>query len=314
MLVAWFILLRVFKRVMPALNLPLAITVISWAFNFVALKILYTEVSPPAVALMRFALMYAVLLSMCRIQGLPIKFERRDAFSIILLGFVSMGIYMILFLEGMHIASANEGAIILATSPILTGLMAVAFKQERFSWGALAGAVIGFAGVVLVVMEGAKAAQNRVTGDLMIFGGAILWAYSAVLMKTMLGRYHPVQLLTLAMPGALIALLPYGLLPLIHTHWNHIGVVSWLLIFHLAAISGAFGFAGFYAGVRKVGAGAAMLYQYFIPPLTVLFAWWLLGSPIAVNQLIGLAIVFVGVAISMHFRASARAKAEIEAV
>ena len=256
--------------------------------------------------------MYAVLLLMCKVQRLSLKYERQDALSIILLGFVSMGFYMILFLEGMHIASPTEGSIILATTPILTGLMAVAFRQERFSLGALIGALIGFSGVVLVVLEGAKSGQGRAIGDVVVFVAAIVWAYSAILMKKLLGRYQPVQLLTLAMPGALIALLPYGLVATVNTHWLQVSGIGWLLILHLGALSGALGFAGFYAGVRKIGAAGAMLYQYFVPPVTVIFAWWFMGSAILGMQLVGLAVVFCGVAISMHFRKTAQLKLEPE--
>ncbi len=300
------------RHLLPGLSFPLAITVISWALNFVALKILYPEVPPPAVALVRFGGMYAFLVAMCKVQGLKLRFDRKDAFPIMLLGFVSMGVYMILFLEGMSRTSPNEGAIILATAPIFTGLVAVAFRQERFSPGALFGAIVAFCGVVLVVMESARSADNRFLGDVMIFVSSIVWAYCAVLMKSLVGRYHPVQLLTLAMPAALVLLIPYGLQAVVATPWRHLSGLSWLLIVHLAVISGAFGFAGFYAGVRQIGAGGAMLYQYFVPPLTVLFAWWLMGTPLIGKQLIGLAVVITGVAVSMHFRTAAQVKLEPE--
>lgn len=301
------------RRTIPALNLPLVLTVISWALNFPALKILYLDVRPPAVSLIRFVAMYAVLLLICRMKGWSLKPDKEDVPKVIWLGFVSMGIYMILFLEGMNRTSANEGAIILASCPIITGLLAVGFKQERFSIGAFLGAIVGFVGVVLVIYEGARS-SGTLHGDLIVFLSAILWAYSAVLMRALLGRYEPVQLLTMAMPGALIALLPYGAREVLHTDWAAVHPISWLFIGHLAVLSGALGFAAFYMGVRQIGAGGAMLYQYFVPPCTVLFAWLLLGQRLLPLQGIGMAVVIGGVAISLHFREAARLTAETRAV
>jgi drug/metabolite transporter (DMT)-like permease len=48
------------------LCLPLLFTVFAWGYNFVALKILYAEVSPSAAALMRHVLMYLALVLICR--------------------------------------------------------------------------------------------------------------------------------------------------------------------------------------------------------------------------------------------------------
>lgn len=302
---AWrppFILKDVSRRTLPAFSLPLAFASVTWAFNYVALKILYVDVPAPAVAFVRFATMYVLLLALCKLQGLSLKFDRRDALPIMLLGFVSMGVYMVMFLGGMELASASEGAILIGTSPIFTALIAVALRQERFSIGAVAGALIGFAGVALVLVDASKHADNRLLGNAILLGASVLWSYSAVLTKSLIGKYAPLQLLTMAMPAALVVLAPYGLVRTLGVDWAHLGLIPYALLFHLVVMSGLLGFLGFYAGIRQVGAGGAMMYQYLVPPLTVLFAWLLMGQLLSWRQLAGLVVVIVGVAVATKYR------------
>ncbi|HRE02021.1 MAG TPA: DMT family transporter, partial [Ilumatobacteraceae bacterium] len=76
-----------------------------------------------------------MLVAICQFRREPLTYPEGSTIALWILGFLSMGVYMILFLEGMARTTAAEGAIILATSPVLTALLAVAMKHERFSWG-----------------------------------------------------------------------------------------------------------------------------------------------------------------------------------
>ncbi len=275
---------------------------VCWAFNFVALKLVYRQLNPATLALTRFLVMWGVLLALCKAAGIPLRYRREDVTQLMTLGFLSMGIYIIVFLEGMQRTTATDGAILLATSPIWTALFAVLFRQERFSWGALGGAIIAFGGVALVILSGSAAGHGQLLGNCLILISAILWALSAVLTRPMVNRYAPIQALTLSLPGALPLLLIYGLLPMLQTPWSELTTTTWLSFLHVALLAGVVGFIGFYAGVRQIGSGNAMLYQYFVTPMAAFFAWLVLGQSLAPMQSVGLAVVIVGVVWSTRSR------------
>lgn len=291
-------------------SLPLLVTVLSWGFNFVALKLIYVEVPAPALGLVRFVLMYGVLVAICRIGGVSLRYPKGDALRTMTMGFLAMGVYMVFFLEGMKGSTAAEGAIILATAPIFTSLFAAAAGQERLNLGALAGGFMSFAGVVLVILGGVSsgpAPSGKLLGNFLILASSAIWAASAVLSRPLVERHSPFRILTLSMPGAIPVLVPYGLMSTINLDWTTVSPISYLLLAHVAMLAGVAGFAGFYAGVRQVGAAGAMLYQFLVPPVAAAFAWATLGQAMTNVQFAGLVVVLTGVAIAMHFR---RASAE----
>jgi drug/metabolite transporter (DMT)-like permease len=280
----------------------MVLTVLTWGFNFVALKLLYDHMEAPAVALVRFAAMYAMLVVVCKLRRESLRYTREDILPILWLGLVSMGIYMVLFLEGMRNAGAAEGAIIISTSPIFTTLFAVMFKQDRFSAGALVGAVIAFAGTAIVILGGHQLGRGQVIAYLLLLASAIVWAYGAVLMRPLLARYTPTQALTLSMPGALLLLIPYGIHEALTMPWADMTPVTWAMLAHISVLAGVVGFLGFYAGVRQIGAAGAMMYQFFVPPTAALFEYLLLHKALTPVQSLGVVVVILGVALASRSR------------
>lgn len=278
-------------------------TVVSWGFNFVTLKLLFAEgMTPAAASLVRFLLMWGVLVAICRFRRESLAYPEGSTIALWILGFLSMGVYMILFLEGMARTTAAEGAIILATSPVLTFLLAVAMKRERFAWGALVGAVVAFVGVALVVFAGDHDSHGTLLGNGLVLLSSIVWAYCAVQTHVVVGDLSPLRALTLSMPGAIPILLVYGLGAALAVPWGQMTWVGWAALAHITLLAGVVGFIGFYAGVRQVGSSGAMLYQFLVPPIAAFFAWLLLGQALLPLQGVGLAVVLLGVWWSMRCR------------
>jgi drug/metabolite transporter (DMT)-like permease len=284
-------------------------TMMLWGFNFVALKVILVQMTPQAAALVRFVIMYAFLIMICRWRGISLRYpERRDTLWILFQGFLSMGVYMVFFTLGMRDSTAAEGAIILGTSPIFTILIAVAVRQEKFHLESLLGILAAFAGVALVVYFGdhpparTGGMSPKMFGNLLVFAGAAVWAWSTVISKPLVGRHDPLRLLTLSMPGALLALIPFGLHDVIRLDWSELSFTTWSMMIYFSGLAGTLGFVLFYEGVRQVGASGAMVYQYFVSPIAVLFAFLVLGQGLHLMQLIGLVVVLSGVAYTNHTR------------
>lgn len=275
---------------------------VCWGFNFVALKLLYREMSPSAVALTRFVLMYAVLAGVCFIGGQSLRYPPGTMWRLWLIGALSMGLYIILFMEGMFTAGAAEGAIVLATAPVFTALIAIAFRQEAFSLGAFLGALLALGGVALVVGNAGSQGPNRLWGDFLVLTSAVVWAFSIVLARPLVLRMDPVRALTLSMPGALLVLFPYGIRDALATDWTKLSWVSWGSFLHVSILAGALGFIGFYRGLRAVGAAGAMLYQFFVPAIASLFAALILHERLTLAQFVGFAVIVAGVTFALRAR------------
>ncbi len=251
--------------------------------------------TPQAVSVVRYLPMWAILVGLCLWKRESLRYPREDTFRLLALGALSMGVYMVLFLEGMQRTSAAEGAIILATAPIFTALLAAAVKQERFRWSVLVGTLTAFVGVALVVLGANGSIHGQLIGNTLILASAVMWAGCAVLTRTLVGTMSPLRVLTLSMPGGLVVLVPYGFSAAIAVDWVDLSWASWAMLAHVTVLAGVVGFTGFYAGVRQIGSSGAMLYQFLVPPTAVFFAWLVLHDPIQWMQGAGLAVILGGV-------------------
>jgi drug/metabolite transporter (DMT)-like permease len=278
--------------------------VLAWGFNFVAVKLLYLQMTPAALAIVRFVPMYLLLVLVCKLRKEPLQYTR-DTLPVLWQGFVSMGVYMLLFLEGMELTNAAEGAIMLATAPIFSAIFSVLAKYERFTPGAILGAVVAFAGTAMVIAAGSKTGGGTLAGNAMLISSAIVWAYGAVLSKPMVTKYSPVQSLALSMPGAILILVPYSIWDAVRHPWvsatNYTHQTWWMLL-HVIVGAGVIGFVGFYEGVKEIGPAQAMLYQYFVPILAAVSAYLVFHTSLNFLQALGLAVVIGGVAFATRAR------------
>lgn len=296
---------------------PLVFTVLAWGYNFVALKLLYAEVSPPAAALMRHVLMYLLLVAVAYwwlSRGNP---ELRKTnwlwggWRIAWFGILSMGIYMILFLEAVNRTSAAEGAIIIATAPLFTTLFAVIARQEAFSSRVLVGALVAFSGVALVVFAGDEIRFDHLVGNGLMLASAVGWALGAVVSRPLVKTKPAIVVLTQSMPAALVILLPYALTATLATSWMKLSATSYLAFGHFTIIAGALGFVGFFYGVQKIGASGAMYYQFCVAPVATLFAWIFLRDTLHPLQILGMGVVLLGVVLATVARTKVAEEHEV---
>lgn len=275
-----------------------------WGFNFVALKLVLVQMSAPAAALVRGLLMYGVLVGICQWKGISLRFPPGTFWRISLQGFLAMGLYMVLFVEGMREAAPAEGAIILGCGPIFTLLIACVAGQEKFRWSILGATMLAFGGVALVVgfSPSVHSSGGLLLGHFLLLASAFVWAGATVVSRPIVAKVDPLQMLTLSMPAGLLTLLPYGLIPTANLDWRGLTVTTWAMMAYFAVAAGVIGFLLFYRGVREVGASGAMLYQYLVSPLAAISGYFVLRAGLHPMQFVGLLVVLGGVALANRER------------
>ncbi len=279
------------------------VTVLFWGYNFVSVKLVYQQVTPAALALVRYLAMWALLHLVCAVLKRPVKVDPSDRAKVWAAGLVSMGVYMIFFLEGMRRTTAPEGAILLSTTPLLTYIFSLIAKIEEPKPLAMAGTVVAFGGVTAVILGGVKATGNgSLLGNALVFTGAVVWALSTMQMRPLLAKYEALPLFTASMPGALLVLLPFGLQDSMAVAWSSLTPQTWINLVQITVGSGTIAFVCFYLGVKQVGPAMATRYQFFVPIFAAFVAWLVLGQTLNVVQWIGIAVVISGVFLTSYAR------------
>ena len=157
---------------------------LSWGFNQIALKLALPDIPPMLQATIRSAGALPVLLLIARMRGATI-FKRDGTLPAGLFAGVLFGIEFVLIYRGLLFTSASRGVVFIYTAPFFVAFGSYLFLGERLrasQWGGLA---LCFTGVALVIgVPQANVDAKVLLGDLMIVGGAALWAATTLIVKT----------------------------------------------------------------------------------------------------------------------------------
>jgi drug/metabolite transporter (DMT)-like permease len=292
----------VYARALERISWPLLVTVLFWGYNFVSIKLLYRQMTPGSLLLVRHLGMHLFLIAVCLAWGHSIWVHPEDRKRAFTAGALATGTYMVLFLEGMQRVTPTEGAIVLATVPILTYLLAVAFRVDRWQPGALGGIAIAYVGVAMVILGTGMTAAGTWLGRSLVFLAALNWAGAALVARPVLNQNPPITLLTTGMFGALPIVAAYGWADTLRLNWAAFTPTTWANLAQVTICSGGIAFICFYAGLHAIGPAKATTYQYFVPILAAGFAWGIYGQPLQWIQWLGIAVVLLGVAAAAHAR------------
>src|SRR5207245_9026779 len=131
----------------------------------------------------------------------PARFARRDVAPIALLGIAQFGILIALLNYGLRFIPSARAALIFATFPLLTMVLAVALGHERLTLPKILGVLLTVAGVGLALGEKALqggGAQEWV-GELAVFASASSGAVCSVLYRPYLRKYPALPVSAFAM-------------------------------------------------------------------------------------------------------------------
>ena len=174
--------------------LPLAAAMIAATMGgttAVATRMAVAGADPTTVAGLRYGIAAVMLLAIARPLGArPWRIARGDVVPLLVLGLSQFALFGWLFTQGLAWITAARGALILATMPLLTLLLAAAMGRERLSAVKLAGVVLGAAGVAVALGDRAGAVHPEAwKGDLMLMGGALICSIYNVFAPPYLRRY-----------------------------------------------------------------------------------------------------------------------------
>lgn len=282
----------------PQLNPTLLAVMLLWGFNFVALKLVYREVPAIPAAIFRWFLMTSLLVLTALALKVSLKYPKGMAWRVHLQGFLSMGLYMYVFVTGMQWTGAAEGGVCLGMTPIFTLLLAIIFRQEPFRWKVLGGTLVAFIGVAVVAIMSPDVqthGSQGLLGPVLLILAAFIWACGTVISRPLLNHMEPMALTILAMPAGGLFLCLVGWQQTAQVPWTHLSGFTYGMLLYFSLGAGYLGFWLFYRGVEQAGAAGAMLYQYFVAPVSAVLAYFTLGRGLSAPQIGGMVILIAGV-------------------
>lgn len=269
---------------------------LTWATNIALGRHLRNDIGPLSLAAARYcvaALVFALLL-----RKAPPEERRRGGDGPALTGMTISGILLFapLLYFGLNFTTAVNGTLINGIAPLLTAFFAAGFIKEPFSRRQAAGSVIALAGV-LTLISGASPAFFRTAavnpGDLLVVSAVLMWSLYSVAARRAMRSRSPLSATALSIFPALPVLLAAAL-------WESIRfppVVSpklAALVLYIGLVPAALGFLAWNWGIKKLGAGGAMVFYNTLPLYGALLGIFFLGETPGAAHLAGGLMIIAG--------------------
>jgi drug/metabolite transporter (DMT)-like permease len=273
--------------------------------TFLFLNIAVAEISPLTAAAARTLIAAPLCWALMRAFGVHMPRTGQEWIALFWLGLLTAAIPFGTIAWGQQHIESGLAGILFGTMPIMSVVLAPLFlAEETFTRRRLAGALVGLAGVVLVIGPSVLAnAGDQVLGIAITFLAPLSHTLGAIY-----ARRHP-HLAPPAMatgqmifgaailtPLAFLAEAPFSLTP-------SMGAIGAILVTGVACTAAAMSL--YFVVVRRIGVTRSSLMPLFMPVVAVLLGAAVLGERLPVEAFFGLALILAG-ALAVVGRAPAK--------
>ena len=267
-----------------------------WGSSYMFIRIAVAEVPAITLVAARLILASIILLIGLRALGRPMPRERSLWGAYAVMGFLSGALPYTLIAWGEQYIHSSLAALLQATMPIFTVILAVFLADdERLTWTAVAGVALGFVGVaVLMLPDLRQGLQTNLLGQLAIVASSLSYAGATVFARNRLRGQPPLtstmgQLTTGALftvPLSLLIDRPFDLSPSLPA------VASWLALTILGTV---IAYVIYYALIERTSATFVSTVTYVIPIFGLMLGALVLHEPITINLIVSTILIIVGV-------------------
>ena len=264
-----------------------------WGSTYLAIRFAVETIPPFYTAGIRHFVAGIILLVWCLAKRLrPTRAQVRA--SIIIGAFFFLGGHGSLHWAEQKLPS-GLASLLVASEPLWVFLLsAVAAKQWRLNGTLLAGIVLGFGGVGLLMGRSALTAGPGVfAGSLAVLFGALTWAVGIVYSRRSHLSGHPLLLSALSLLAGSLQLLLLGTVAREYRGFSlaSVSLRSWLSLAYLILFGSVVAFTAYNWLLEHYSPTLVATHTYVNPLIAVLLGWLLAGEALTLNVLLSTALV-----------------------
>jgi drug/metabolite transporter (DMT)-like permease len=277
----------------------LATVYVVWGSTYLAIRVMVETMPPLLAAGVRFAVAGAIYWVVLRLAGgvRRVRVTRRQLGAAgvvgLLLPFGGNGLVTV---AEQHVPS-GLAALIIGAVPLIVVLMRVA-HGDRVKRATLAGVVVGFVGLAVVVLPGGRPGGAPLWGVLVCLAAAVSWAAGSFYSNRL---PLPDDALTATAYEMLLggaAMLVTGLAAgeARDVHVSKFSTDSVLALAYLIVVGGLLAYTAYVWLLKNAPISTAATYAYVNPVIAIFLGWAILAEEITVTTVIGAAAIVLSVA------------------
>lgn len=263
----------------------------------VATRGVVAELGPASLACLRYLLALACLLPFALAARGRARVARRDLPAVMLLGVGQFGLLIALLNIGLQTLPAATAALLFASFPLLTLLVAAALGHERLTLRKALGVLLTLAGVALALGRAAWSVDGGWEGAAAVLASALCGAVCSVLYRPYLRCYPALPVGVWAMTAAVLFLAVWAVMEGLFTRITQVSAQGWASIAFIGISSGVGYFLWLWA-LRHAVASRVTLFLALSPVTALLLGAAWLGEPLAPRLWLALLLVAGGLVVA----------------
>lgn len=270
-----------------------------WGMSFIWTSILLRSYSPVTIIFMRLIISSGFLFLLIYSFRLSERIRKQDFGLILLSALFNPFFYFLGENYGLKYSTSTITAVIIATIPVFTPVVAWLTFRERLSWLSIGGILVSFCGLIIMLINKDMVLIIQPLGLLFLFGAVGSALVYTVLLKKLTLTYSPLSIVAWQNFIGIFLFLPVFL---IFDLKNFTAVrpdteiLSSLLL--LAILASSLSFVFFARTIKVLGMSKANIFSNLIPVFTAIFSYVILSEAFSLRKLAGMAVVICGVYIS----------------
>jgi len=268
---------------------------ILWGASFFFAEVALAELQPFTIVFARVSLAAVALWVLVALTGGGMPFSGRLWGAFLVMGLVNNFIPFSLIVWGQTQISGGLASILNATTPVFTVIVAHFFtRDEKLTANRIAGIVLGFAGVVVMIGPEALAGLgSNVIAQLSVMGGALAYGVAGVFGRRFAGTP---PLVTAAGQVTASSVLMFPVMLAVDRPWELAmpAAETWAALLGVALISTAAAYVIFFRILATSGATNIMLVTLLVPVSAIILGVLILGETLSLLHIAGMALIGLG--------------------
>jgi drug/metabolite transporter (DMT)-like permease len=259
-----------------------------WGLPYFLIKIAITDLSPVVLVAGRIAIAALVLLPVAALRGTLAALRGRLRTVAVLAVLHIVAPFLLIAYGETHISSSLTGLLI-AIEPVLIAVLMS--RAEPLTLGRVAGLIVGFTGVAVLVGVNLSGDRLGLLGAGMVLAAAVGYALATILVQRRTADVPPEALAGGTTAISAVVLAPFAAFALPQ---RTVRPEAWVSLVVLGVFCTAVALLAFYRLVGLAGSNRAGLVTYLNPVVAVLLGVVLLDEHLGVSTVAGFALVAAG--------------------
>jgi drug/metabolite transporter (DMT)-like permease len=225
------------------------------------------------------------------------KIDREDIGRFIISGITGVTINQLLFIKGLSITYSTHASLLMLCTPIMITFSSLIILKEKPSLMRILGLVLGISGAMVLILskDPTGKGENVWLGDLFVALNATSYSLYFILVRPLLAKYSPLQVIRWVFTIGGILILPFGWNEFISAPWVSFSATALAAMAFIAVVATFLGYLLNTYGLQHLKASATGAYMYLQPFFVATIAWFILDEPFGWNKVLAAALIFTGV-------------------